>query len=166
MKKQPLIIAFIACLSLSACHTTYDIPAKATSFDRLKPPFDIAQRRARMGVSQTDKITMRCADIAPDGTLSLELKRGSKALHYHVISIQALVLIAELGNHNGLDLYGANDSALKRLIKHTMAGLADSGFFTEKTGKTQSWIGKLNGAKLAWMEPYYDAFAIPRSHPG
>ena len=59
MKKQPLIIAFIACLSLSACQTIDDIPAKGTSFDRLKPPFDIAQRRAQMSVSRTGKITCK-----------------------------------------------------------------------------------------------------------
>lgn len=59
MKKQPIIIAFIACLTLSACQTTYYIPAKVTSFDRLKPPFDIAQRRAQMGVSRTAKITCK-----------------------------------------------------------------------------------------------------------
>ena len=113
--------------------------------------FDWMVARYRMALGQ----------IAPDGTLPLELKRGSKALHYHVFSTQALVLIAELGTRNGIDLYEARDGALKRLIKRTAAGLADPAFFTEKTGKTQSWVGKLNGSKLAWMEPYYARFRDP-----
>ena len=27
-------------------------------------------------------------------------------------------------------------------------------YFEEKTGKTQSWVGKLQGGKFAWMEAY------------
>jgi poly(beta-D-mannuronate) lyase len=99
--------------------------------------------------------------IEPDGTLPLELKRGSKALHYHVFSVQALVLIAELGTRNGFDLYSAQNDALKRFMKRTVAGLANPALFADKTGKKQSWVGKLNGGKLAWMEPYYARFRDP-----
>jgi poly(beta-D-mannuronate) lyase len=112
-----------------------------------------------------DRYHRALRQIGPDGTLPLELKRGSKALHYHVFSSQALVLIAELGRRNGSDLYEANDGALKRLIKRTTEGLADPGYFAEKTGKNQNWVGKLNGSKLAWMEPYYARFRDPAIRP-
>jgi len=91
--------------------------------------------------------------IEPDGALPLEIKRGSRALHYHVFSSQALVLIAELGRRNGLDLYGVKGGVLKKLIERTTKGLSDPRFFTEKTGEVQTWVGRLNGSKLAWMEP-------------
>jgi poly(beta-D-mannuronate) lyase len=103
--------------------------------------------------------------IDSDGTLPLELKRGAKALHYHVFSTQALVLIAELGARNGIDLYGAENNALKRLVRRTTAGLADPGYFVGKTGKKQSWVGTLNGSKLAWMEPYYARHGAPALKP-
>ena len=54
---------------------------------------------------------------------------------------------------------------MKRLINRTVSGLADSAWFAEKTGKTQSWVGRLNGGKLAWMEPYYARFRDPALLP-
>ena len=53
--------------------------------------------------------------IRPDGTLPLEMARGSRALHYHLYALAPLVLLAEFGAANGLDLYahanGATSSA-------------------------------------------------------
>ena len=96
--------------------------------------------------------------IDSDGTLPLEMNRGSKALHYHVFSLSALVPIAELGARNGLDLYGARDGALHRLVRRTLDGLGDPSFFADATGKKQSWVGRLSGGKLAWLEIYHARF--------
>jgi len=96
--------------------------------------------------------------IAPDGSLPLELARGPKALHYHLYSLEALVPLAELGARNGQDLYAENGNALDRLIGLTLAGLADPAVFARLTGKKQDLVGELDGGDLAWMEPYYARF--------
>jgi poly(beta-D-mannuronate) lyase len=96
--------------------------------------------------------------IEDDGTLPLEMVRRSKALHYHLYSIPPLVLIAETGARNGLDLYAEQGGALHRLIGRTVAGLDDPSFFAARSGYEQQWGGTLNAAKLAWMEPYYARF--------
>ena len=99
--------------------------------------------------------------IQGDGTLPLEMGRRSKALHYHVYSTQALVLIATLAARNGIDLYGDGGGALHRLVKRTVGGLNDPTFFSKKTGVKQTWVGKLSGGKLAWMEAYYSRYPTP-----
>ncbi len=99
--------------------------------------------------------------IEDDGTLPLEMVRRSKALHYHLYSIPPLVLIAETGARNGLDLYTEQGGALHRLIRRTVAGLDDPSFFAARSGYKQQWRGTLNAAKLAWMEPYYARFKDP-----
>ena len=98
------------------------------------------------------------SQIEDDGTLPLEMKRRSKALHYHVYSTQVLVMIAVLAARNGVNLYGIKSDALHRLVKRTVEGLSDPTYFVEKTGKKQSWVGKVSGGKLAWMEAYYARF--------
>jgi poly(beta-D-mannuronate) lyase len=40
-------------------------------------------------------------EIAPDGTLPLEMARGERALHYHFYALTPLVMLAELGRANG-----------------------------------------------------------------
>ena len=96
--------------------------------------------------------------VEEDGTLPLEIKRRSKALHYHVYSTQVLVMIAALAARNGVNLYGIKNGALHGLVKRTVDGLSDPAYFVEKTGKNQSWVGKVSGGKLAWMEAYYARF--------
>jgi len=96
--------------------------------------------------------------IQEDGTLPLELKRKSKALHYHVFSIAPLVLIAESGLRNAIDLYGEKDGVLHQLIRRSVEALNSPDFFRHKTGRSQDWVGDLSGDKLAWMEPYYARF--------
>ncbi|NKB19765.1 MAG: hypothetical protein GKS01_04385 [Alphaproteobacteria bacterium] len=101
-------------------------------------------------------IAMR--QIEDDGTLPLEMKRRSKALHYHVYSTQVLVMIAALAARNGTNLFGIENGALHRLIKRTVSGLSNQSYFTEKTGKKQTWVGRVSGGKLAWMEAYNARF--------
>jgi hypothetical protein len=72
------------------------------------------------GVSTYNEAMSR---IQPDGTLPLEMARGQRALHYHVFALAPLTMMAEMGYANGLDLYNANNGALKRLIDVTAAGL-------------------------------------------
>jgi poly(beta-D-mannuronate) lyase len=113
--------------------------------------FDWSVGRYRFAIDQ----------IEDDGTLPLEMARRSKALHYHLYSIPPLVLIAETGARNGIDLYAEQGGALHRLIGRTVAGLDDPSFFAARSGYEQRWGGTLNAAKLAWMEPYYARFKDP-----
>ena len=63
-----------------------------------------------------------------------------------------------LAARNGVNLYGIENGALHGLVKRTVDGLSDPAYFVEKTGKNQSWVGKVSGGKLAWMEAYHARF--------
>ena len=75
--------------------------------------------------------------IAGDGLLSLELKRGQRALHYHAFAAQALVLLAEIAAAKGEDWYRFGDGALHRLVNVTATGLADPALFARRAGIVQ-----------------------------
>jgi poly(beta-D-mannuronate) lyase len=49
------------------------------------------------------------AAMRPDGSFPLETARGARALWYQRHSIASLVVIAEIGANQGLDLYGLQD---------------------------------------------------------
>ncbi len=95
------------------------------------------------------------AEIQPDGTLPLEMRRKARALHYHLYSAAPLVMLAELGAANGIDLYGRGDGALRRLIERVTSGLEDPSWFEARAGARQDIPDKLGPTDLAWMEPCY-----------
>jgi poly(beta-D-mannuronate) lyase len=59
--------------------------------------------------------------IQPDGTLDMEMGRGRMALHYQLYALEALVMLAELGEANGIDLYAEREGAIHRLVKFDVA---------------------------------------------
>jgi poly(beta-D-mannuronate) lyase len=63
--------------------------------------------------------------IQPDGSLPLEMARGGRALHYHLYALAPLVLLAEFGEANHLDLYAHANGALRRLVNVSVAGVED-----------------------------------------
>lgn len=65
-------------------------------------------------------------NINNDGYLPVALERGSKALHYHIFSLQPLVTMAELSYINGHNVYTLNDNALVRLIHTTLNSMNDN----------------------------------------
>lgn len=97
--------------------------------------------------------------IQKDGILPLELERGSRALHYHKFALMPLILLAEVGAENGLDLYGMQDGAIHRLATRVAEGLEDSTYFDRLTGRTQQRVAVRD---LAWMEPYFARFRDAR----
>jgi poly(beta-D-mannuronate) lyase len=99
--------------------------------------------------------------IAKDGTLPLELDRASMALHYHLFAVAPLVMIAELGERNGLHLYDEDNGALHRLVKRTIGGLVDPAYFAEKTHIAQEMPSELDGSVLGWSVPYEDRYPDP-----
>jgi poly(beta-D-mannuronate) lyase len=99
-------------------------------------------------------------EIAPDGTLPLEIARGQRALHYHLFALAPLVTMAELGTVNGDDLYSYNHSNLRLLISRSIAGLADNHYFSTKAGALQDTPenGKIKSNDVVWLAPYLRRF--------
>jgi poly(beta-D-mannuronate) lyase len=113
--------------------------------------FDWAIKAAEEGI----------AEIRPDGTLPQEMRRGKRALHYHLYAAAPLVMIAELGYPNGINLYGERDGALKRLVKVSTGGLVDSSLFEKAAGIQQEVPVPPTGEAIGWATPYNRRFLDP-----
>jgi poly(beta-D-mannuronate) lyase len=98
-------------------------------------------------------------DIQPDGTLPLEMARKGRALGYHIFALTPLVMIAEIGAANGLDLYAGQGGALHRLAQRVLDGLVDPDWFAARTGAQQE--AKIDKFTFVWAEPYYARFPDP-----
>ncbi|MDP9049394.1 MAG: alginate lyase family protein [Acidobacteriota bacterium] len=92
--------------------------------------------------------------IQPDGTLPEEMRRGRRALHYHLYAAAPLVMLAELGLPNNVDLYAENEGALKKLVKVSTEGLIDSSLFEKRTGIPQERPDPPTAEAIGWAEPY------------
>ena len=77
------------------------------SLQTIEGTFDWAMAAYDNGVNQ----------IRPDGTLPLEMARGRRAFHYHLYALAPLVLLAEFGEANQLDLYATR---MERFIASSM----------------------------------------------
>ena len=100
--------------------------------------------------------------IRPDGTLPLEMARGKRALHYHLYALAPLVMIAEFGEANGMDLYAHSDGAIHKLADVSIAGLSNPEFFTKATGVQQEVSARPSGDQIGWAPPYEQRFANPQ----
>jgi poly(beta-D-mannuronate) lyase len=99
--------------------------------------------------------------IQPDGTLPLEMARGRRALHYHLYALAPLVMIAEFGEANGLDLYAHAGGAIHRLADVSVAGLANPELFTKAAGVQQEVSKRASGDQIGWAPPYEHRFPNP-----
>jgi poly(beta-D-mannuronate) lyase len=113
--------------------------------------FDWAMRTYDNGISQ----------IQPDGSLPLEMARGSRALHYHLYALAPLVLLAEFGEANHLDLYAHANGEIHRLVNFSVAGLQDPSPFAKATGVQQEVPKTPNGDQIGWAPPYVQRFPNP-----
>jgi poly(beta-D-mannuronate) lyase len=113
--------------------------------------FDWAMLRASNGI----------AVIHSDGTLDEEMRRGKRALHYHLYAASPLVTLAEFGMPNGVDLYTANDGALKKLVTVSTRGIVDPSFFDKRTGIPQERKDPPTAETIGWAEPYSRRFPDP-----
>ncbi len=101
-------------------------------------------------------------EISPEGTLSEEMRRGQRALHYHLYAASPLVYIAEFGELNGIPLYSEGDGALKRLIDVSIKGLEGSGYFDKATGIKQDLPdGPPSAEAIGWAKVYVHRFPDP-----
>jgi poly(beta-D-mannuronate) lyase len=99
--------------------------------------------------------------IQPDGALPLEMARGSRALHYHLYALAPLVLLAEFGEANHLDLYAHANGAIHRLVNFSIAGLQDPAPFIKATGVQQEVPKIVTGDQIGWAPPYVQRFPNP-----
>jgi poly(beta-D-mannuronate) lyase len=99
--------------------------------------------------------------IQPDGTLPLEMKRGSRALHYHLYALAPLVLLAEFGEANGIDLYARDKGAVHRLVNTSVQGLINPTVFEKATGVKQEVPAHPSGDQIGWAPPYLRRFPDP-----
>ncbi len=130
------------------------IAATGVASDRLDL-FDWGMEAARRGLR----------DIEADGTLPLELARRSRARDYHMYALTPLVMLAELGYANGVDLYAEHEGALRRLAALVLRTVDDPAFFERKTGVKQiPYPDKdTRASRLAWLEPYHARFPDART---
>ena len=113
--------------------------------------FDWAMTKAKAGIDA----------IQPDGTLPEEMRRGGRALHYHLYAASPLVTLAELGVPNGIDLYTYRNGALKKLVDVSVAGLVDPSLFQKRTGLKQVAADPTSAEAIGWAEPYNHRFPSP-----
>lgn len=103
------------------------------------------------------------AQIQPDGTLPREMRRGRRALHYHLYALAPLVYLAEFGQDNGLNLYAERDYAIKKLVNLCVQGLVNNSFFVKATGIPQDTPGKgpLAAEQISWAKVWVARFPNP-----
>ena len=115
--------------------------------------FNWAMEKAKVGLIQ----------IEDDGTLPLEVRRSSRAQIYHLFATIPLVMLAELGLENGVNLYSYNDGALHRLVKMNIVQMNHSDYIEHRAGVKQYVNPDNLPMLLSWIEPYTKRF--PMSDP-
>jgi poly(beta-D-mannuronate) lyase len=100
--------------------------------------------------------------IQPDGSLIAEMNRGQMALHYHLYALAPLIMLAELGEANGIDLYAEHQGAIHRLVDFCVAGLEDPSLLEKRTGVAQVVTLPYAGSDIGWAVPYVRRFPNPR----
>jgi poly(beta-D-mannuronate) lyase len=102
------------------------------------------------------------AEIEPDGSLPLEMRRGQRALHYHLFAAAPLVYLAEFGEDNGLHLYAEHNYALKKLAVLSTQGLVGNSFFEKAAGIAQDTPnGPPTAEEISWANIYVSRFPDP-----
>lgn len=101
------------------------------------------------------------SQVGGDGTLPLEMARGPRAMHYHVIALMPLVLLAEAGARNGDDIYAAGGGSLPRLVRRVVKSMRDDSYFKLKSGFEQEPLSALDKSYFGWMEAYAARFEDP-----
>jgi poly(beta-D-mannuronate) lyase len=96
--------------------------------------------------------------ILPDGSLTAEMARGRRALHYQLYALGPLVMLAELGEDNGIEMYGANGGAMLRLVRFNVAAMKDPLIIALRTGVAQDIAQPYSGLEIGWAVPWVERF--------
>ncbi|TAG27193.1 MAG: hypothetical protein EAZ40_04160 [Rhodobacterales bacterium] len=104
-----------------------------------------------------------CAANA-DGSLPLEMSRGSLALHYQLHAVQPLVVGVALLQQEGIDLRRTCDDALTRIVMFTLAAVDLPALAAAHAGERQKRItgrASLQGFQLAWIPAWQSLSLSP-----
>jgi poly(beta-D-mannuronate) lyase len=82
------------------------------------------------------------SQVAPDGSLPLEMERAAKALHYHSFAVQPLVMLASILN--------VQSPKLDQLVRFTLQGVSDPAAIEKATGIAQERIKGTPGWKIVY----------------
>lgn len=96
--------------------------------------------------------------IQPDGSLIAEMNRAGMALHYQLYALGPLIMMAEFGEANGLDMYNVNHGAIHRLVKFDLAALQDPAIIAKRVGVRQNIAAPYSGLEIGWAVPYVKRF--------
>jgi poly(beta-D-mannuronate) lyase len=96
--------------------------------------------------------------IQPDGTLRAELARGQMALHYHLYALGPLIMLAEMGEANGIAIYAEDHGAIHRLVSFCLTGLEDPKRVEQLSGAPQVVSLPYAGSDIGWAVPYVRRF--------
>ncbi len=99
--------------------------------------------------------------IQPDGSLTAEMNRAAMAEHYQLYALGPLIMLAELGAANGLDLYAVDDGAIHRLARFSVSGREDPSILEKRTGVRQNLPAQISGLEIGWAVPYAQRFPSP-----
>jgi poly(beta-D-mannuronate) lyase len=103
-------------------------------------------------------------DANADGSLPLEMTRGSLALHYQLHAIQPLVVGVALLRQEGIDLRQSCDNALTRIVMFTLAAVDMPVLAAAHAGERQKRItgrASLQGFQLAWIPAWQSLSLSP-----
>lgn len=96
--------------------------------------------------------------IEPDGSLTAEMNRAGMALHYQIYALGPLIMLAELGEANGIDMYGQKKGAIQRLVEFDVAAMKDPSILAKRTGVEQNVSLPFSGQEIGWAVPYVKRF--------
>ncbi len=97
--------------------------------------------------------------IRSDGSLVAEMNRAGMALHYQLYALAPLIMLAELGEANGVDMYNVNHGAIHRLVKFDLAAMQDPAVIAKRTGVQQNTSAPYSGNEIGWAVPYVKRFS-------
>jgi len=96
--------------------------------------------------------------IQPDGSLNAEMARGRMALHYQLYALEPLIMLAELGEDNGIDLYAEKEGAIHRLVNFDLAAMKNPSQIAKRTGEEQNITLPFSGLDIGWQSLTSNAF--------
>jgi poly(beta-D-mannuronate) lyase len=96
--------------------------------------------------------------IQQDGSLDAEMGRGQKALHYQLYALGPLIMLAELGEANGLDLYAEREGAIHRLVWFNLAAMKNPSLLEKRAEAKQEITPPYSGLEIGWAVPYVQRF--------
>jgi poly(beta-D-mannuronate) lyase len=122
---------------------------------------------ASQGIANNDKDAFKWGmaaysqgmdSIEPDGSLPAEMNRAGMALHYQIYALEPLVMLAELAEANGIDMYGQKKGAIHRLVNFDVAAMQDPAMIAKRTGVEQNVTLPFRGQDIGWAVPYVKRF--------